>query len=177
MTSSFSYLIGQELTWVPTAAFKARYDLISPDNTPIATLDMSNWTSKANAFVPEGTLFMHKESWSGLKIAISLGEQGPLIATYQRKWTGTSGELLFPDGRAFKWGKANFWGTQKAWTDPTNMTVYIQFSNSGFTRKSTVLINPQAEAIPELSLLLVLGLYNIVIEKRDSAAASTAATV
>ncbi len=177
MTSSLSYLIGQELTWVPTAAFKARYDLITPDNRPLATLDMSNWTSKANAYVPEGTLFMHKESWSGLKIAISLGEQGPLIANYQRKWTGTSGQLLFPDGREFKWGKVNFWGTQKAWTDLTNTTVYMQFSKRGFSRKSTVVINPAAEAIPELSLLLVLGLYNIIVEERDAAAASSAATV
>ncbi len=176
MTSSLRYLIGQELTWVPTAALKARYDLIALDNTPLATLDMSNWTSRANAFVPEGTLFMQKETWSGLKIAISLGEQGPLLATYQRKWTGTSGQLLFPDGREFKWGKVNFWGTQKAWTDPTNTTVFIQFSAGGFSRKSNVLINPQAAGIPELSLLLVLGLYNILIERRDSAAASASAS-
>jgi hypothetical protein len=47
MTSSLSYLVGQPLTWVPTAAFKARYDLIAPDNTTLATLDMSSWTSKA----------------------------------------------------------------------------------------------------------------------------------
>ena len=42
MTSSLSYLVGQTLTWVPTAAFKARYDLIAPDNTTLATLDMSS---------------------------------------------------------------------------------------------------------------------------------------
>jgi hypothetical protein len=27
MTSSLSYLVGQPLTWVPTATFKTRYDL------------------------------------------------------------------------------------------------------------------------------------------------------
>ena len=177
MTSSLSYLVGQPLTWVPTAAFKARYDLIAPDNTTLATLDMSSWTSKANALVPEGTLFLHKEGWSGLKVAISAVEQGPLLATYQRKWTGTSGQLLFPDGREFRWGKDNFWGTQKAWTDPTGTTTYVQFSVGGFSRKSSVVIYPQAAEIPELSLLLVLGLYNILIERRDAAAASSSASV
>jgi hypothetical protein len=176
MTSSLQYLIGQELTWVPTATFQSRYDLVALDTTPLATLDMSNWTSKASATVPEGTLFIQKETWSGLKIAISLGEQGPLLATYQRKWTGTSGQLLFPDGREFTWGKANFWGTQKAWTDLAGNTTYVQFSNGGFSRKSNVMISPPAAGIPELSLLLVLGLYNILVERRASAAASASAS-
>lgn len=174
MTTSLSYLVGQTLTWVPTTAFKARYELIAPDHTTLATLDMSNWTSKATALVPEGTLFMHREDWSGLKVAIHSVEQGPLIATYQRKWTGTSGQLAFPDGREFKWGNVNFWGTQKAWTDPTGTTTYVQFSSGGFSRKSSVEIYPQAAEIPELSLLLVLGLYNILIERRDMAVATSA---
>jgi len=165
------------LTWVPTAALKARYDLITSDHTTLATLDMSSWTSKANARVPEGTLFLHKAGWSGLKVAIYSGEQGPLLATYQRKWTGTSGQLLFPDGREFRWGKVNFWGTQKAWTDPSGKTAYVQLSVGGFSRKSSVIIHPQAAEIPELSLLLVLGLYNILIERRDAAAASSSASV
>lgn len=175
MTSSFESLIGQNLTWVPTATFKSRFDLIAPDNTPRATLDMSSWTSKALAFVPEGTLFLQKENWSGMKIAISLGENGPLLATFQRKWTGTSGQLSFPDGRLFNWNKANFWGTQKVWTDPMNMTRYIQFSSRGFSRQANVVIYPQAAEIPELSLLLVVGLYNILVERRAAATAAAGA--
>lgn len=173
MTSSLRYLIGQELTWVHTAAFKARYDLVAPDSTVLATLDMSSWNSKAHATVPEGTLFMHKENWSGLKVGIYAAEQGPPIATYQRKWTGTSGQLLFPDGRSFKWGKINFWGTQKAWTDLTGNTSYVQFSAQGFLHTSNVLIHLQSADIPELSLLAVLGMYNIIVERRDAAAASS----
>lgn len=177
MNSSLSYLVGQELTWVSTEAFKARYNLVAPDSTILATLDMSNWTSKAHATVPEGTLFMRKEGWSGLKVSIYAAEQGPLIATYQRKWTGTRGQLLFPDGRSFMWNKINFWGTQKAWTDLTGNIVYVQLSVKSFSRTSNVLIHPQAADIPELSLLVVLGFYNIIIERRDAAAASASASV
>ena len=102
MTSSLGSLVGQTLTWVPTAALKDRYELIAPDKTTLATLDMRFWTSKANALVPEGTLFLHKERWFGLKVDISSGEHGPLLATYHSKWTGTSGQLVFPDGREFR---------------------------------------------------------------------------
>lgn len=176
MTSSLSYLVGQQLTWVPTATFKARFNLVAPDNTTLGTLDMSSWTSKATALVPDGTLFMQKEGWSSRKIAIYAAEGGPLVATYLRKWSGTSGQLSFFDGRAFKWSRINFWGTQKAWTDPTGNFAYVQFSSGGFSRKTTVMIDPQAAEIPELSLLVALGFYNILIERRDAAAASSAAT-
>ena len=176
MATSLSYLVGQPLAWVPTATFKDRYDLIGPGNAPVATLDMSNWSSKANAQVPEGTLFLHKEGWTGLKVAVYSVEGGPLIANYQRKWTGTSGQLSLADGRQFKWGKANFWGTQKAWTDPTGKTAYVQLSTSsagGFSRKSSVVVFPPAAEVPELSLLLVLGLYNIIVDRRNAAAAAS----
>ena len=173
MTSSLGSLVGQTLTWVPTAALKDRYDLIAPDKTTLATLDMRSWTSKANALVPEGTLFMHQEGWFGQKVAISSDEHGPLLATYQGKWFGASGQLVFPDGREFRWGKVNFWGTQQAWTDPINNTAYVQLSVGSFSRKSTVVIHSQAAEIPGLSLLLVLGLYNILIEKRNAAAAAS----
>jgi len=175
MATALSYLVGQPLAWVPTATFKDRYDLIGPGNAPVATLDMSNWSSKANAQVPEGTLFLHKEGWTGLKVAVYAVQGGPLIANYQRKWTGTSGQLSLADGRQFKWGKANFWGTQKAWTDPTGKTAYVQLSTSsagGFSRKSSVVVFPPAVEVPQLSLLLVLGLYNIIVDRRAAAAAS-----
>jgi hypothetical protein len=172
MTSSLSYLVGQTLTWVPTATFKSSYSLMAPNNTTLATLDMSNWSSKAHASVPEGTLFMNKEGWTGLKIAIYTAEQGPLVATYQRKWSSAKGQISFPDGRTFNWDKVNFWGTQKAWVDSTSKTPYVQFTVRSFSRQSPVVIHPQAAVIPELSLLLVLGLYNIHIENQESVSSS-----
>jgi hypothetical protein len=177
MTTSLDSFIGQTLTWVPTAAFRDRYALIAPNNTTLAELDMSSWSSKANATVPEGTLFIHKEGWTGLKAAIYAGEQGPLVATFQRKRGRTNGQLLFPDGHEFQWAKTNFWGTQNAWVDATGSTAYVQFAKQAFSRKSTVIIQPQSGGLPELSLLVVLGLYNIHIEQRrqNSNAATVAA--
>ena len=163
MTSSLGSLVGQTLTWVPTTAWKDRYDLIASDKTPLATLDMSSWTSKAKALVPEGTLFMHREGWFGQKVAISSGEHGPLLATYRSEESEYhhGGHLVFPDGRKFRWDP------QKAWTDPTGHTTYVHFSGGGFSRTSTAVIHPQAAEIPELALLLVLGLYNKTIFWRN----------
>ena len=177
MASSLSNLVGQELTWVPTALFKSRYDLTAPDGRILATVDMSNWNSKAHATVSEENFFIRKENWLGLKIGIYAAEQGPLIAIYQRKWTGTSGQLIFLNGRSFQWSRINFWGTQKAWTDLTSNTSYVQLSMKGFSRKSNVLIHPPATNMPELPLLVVLGLYNIIVERRVAAAARSSASI
>lgn len=172
MTFSLNYPIGQELTWVPTGALKGYYDLVTTDSTVLATLDMSSGNSKVHATVPEGTLVFWNENMSGSKLDISASEQGPPIATYQRKFGITNGQLTFFDGRSFKWGRINFWGTQRAWTDPTGTTSYVQFSTKGFSSKSGVVIHPQAADIPELSLLVVLGLYNTLKERRSAENAS-----
>lgn len=171
MASSLSNFVGQELTWIPTALFKSRYNLTASDGTVLATLDMSRWRWKAQATVSGGTPFIQRDHWYSSKISIYAAERGPLIATYQRKWAGASGQIVFLDGRLFKWSRSNFRGTQKVWTDLTGNTIYVQLSK-GFSRKSTVLIYPQATEMPELSLLVVLGLYNIIMERREAAAAS-----
>ena len=107
---------------------------------------------------------MQREGWFGQKVAISSGGHGSLRATSHIKWSGTGGQLVFPDGREFRWG------TQKAWTDPTGTPAYVQLSTRVFSRTSTVVIHPQAAEIPELSLLLVLGLYNVISERRTTTA-------
>jgi hypothetical protein len=173
MSSFLSPFIGQTLTWVPTATFKARFDLTAPDGSVLASLDLSNWSSKAQAQVPEGNLFLRARGFSGMKIEISWGEDGPLVATYQRSWWGRGGNLSFADGRVFQWRAINFWGTRKAWTSPST-TSYFEFAAGSFTRKVTVDVLPSAAQLPETSLFLVLGLYNILIERRAAAAAASA---
>jgi hypothetical protein len=149
---------------------------------------------KAKALVPSGTLFPDGAIFlcrEGEDITISAVEQGPRLATYKCEWS----QLVFPDKRVFWWGQPNFWATeklpdqvkaynnlnctgvnrflhvtrayltQKAWTDQTGTTVYVQFSD--WTRKSDVVIYPPAAEIPELSILLVLGLDNILFGRRE----------
>ncbi len=168
MTSFLHSFIGQTLVWLPNHdhLLQPRYVLTAPDGTTLATYESDK------GLVPEGTLWIRQEKHS-LKRVLNLGEQGPLLASYQpKRWTGPTGshgQLFFPDGRELRWGKVNFWGSQKAWTDPTSQTAYVQFSAMRiFSYKSTVQIHPQAVEIPELSLLLVLGFYNILDDKRQN---------
>lgn len=177
MNSPLSAFIGQQLIWVPTAPFKDCYDLVTAEGQVLATLDRSSWTSKANAGIPEGMLFLHGEGWTGQKVNILPGEQGPILATFQLKWTGTRGWLFMANGRQYQWKNINFWGTRKMWSDPSESVVYIQFSTAIFSRKVTIDLFPQAAEVPEISLLLVLGLYNIIVEMRTAAAIAAVVVV
>ena len=165
---SYRYLVGQPYTWVRPKVFKARWDLITPDNSVIATYPVEKsggWFGqrwkKAKALVPDGTgtLFLYEE---GEDVVISAVEQGRRLATYQWPW------LALPDRqhprRVFLWGVVNLWG-ERAWRDPTRTTTYVQLSDGMF--KHRVDIYPPAAEIPdELSLLLVLGIDNIFNENR-----------
>ncbi len=189
MTPSLSDLVGQELTWVRPKAFQLRYNLIAPDNSVIATfpVEMSGWLygrHRLKALVPsgklfpDGTLFLDNEEeregrfpWSPkiVYVAISAVEQGPPLAIYKRYKTWHTGQLRFPDRREYSWDNVTFWGKKKVWKDsPPGTTAYVQISaDSIIELKFGVVIYPQAAEIPELSLLPVLGLYNILIEDRE----------
>jgi hypothetical protein len=176
MTSSLQDLIGQDLVWTPTA-LNNHYDLIAPDTTKQAHLDMSSWVSKAKATVPEGTLFLQKNRFS-TKVSISPDEQGSPLATYQRRWAG--GQLDLSNGHVFEWDRTALLSHGRVWTNAEHTTTYAQFSRAGFSRKVDVVLSPQAAEISELSelsLLLVLGLYNILIERRRRVRAIAAASV
>jgi hypothetical protein len=168
MATSLSYLAGQTLEWVPTAAFKARYDLIGPSNSSIATLDMSNWSGKAVAHVPEGVLILQTKGmgWTQGRVEIYSVENSPRVATFQRARTG---RLSMANGHQFTLVRTGWMGAKRFWKDATGTTTYIQMLPGGFSRKSQVVVLPPAAEIAELSLLLVLGLYNKIVDNRNGA--------
>jgi hypothetical protein len=179
--TSMSDFAGQSLIWVRGAP---GWNLIAPDNSVIATfpVERKGWAvgvagrrwKKAKAIVPDGTgaLFLNEEgqrpNWH---IAIYADEQGLPLAIYEEPW------LVFPDGRRLIWGRIDFfsalvelrrYGTMSygggGWADPTGPTTYVEFRDG--MRKKRVIIYPRAAEIrdPELSLLVVLGLYNMYVE-------------
>ena len=166
--------VGQEITWVPTATFKDRYDLTA-GNLVFATLDMSSWGSGAKAGAAEGELTIHTRGLSQRTIEITTPNDQTLIASYRSNWTGNSGRLQFADGRTFTWRGLNLWGTRKGWLDAAGQPLLI-FQSNGWTRRLNVTPLPQAAEIPELSLFAILGLYLVIRGRRAAAAATVAAT-
>ena len=173
--TSMSDLAGQSLTWVPSRKF---WELIASDNSVIATFPVEKSTTrlvgiagtrweKAKALIPDGTgaLFLNAE---GRDVAIYTIEQGPRFAIYKEPW------LVFPDGRRFLWVRVSFSlkylnrSGEGAWMNEAHTITYVEIRDG--MRKKHVDIRPAGARMldPELSLLLVLGLYNIYIEDTTS---------
>ena len=159
---------GQNLLWTPSTAFRQHYELLARDLV-LATLDMSNWTTAAQAVIAEGKYTIKQEGFFRQQIMIRENDSGPILATYTRSWGG--GTLQLADGRIFTWENANFWGTKKTWKTSSN-TNLVQFYNSPWTRDLLVRVEPEALPTPEHPLLVIMGLYITILSKRDGAGTS-----
>lgn len=156
--------VGQDLLWSPSMTLRQQYELLAGD-TVLAQLDMSNWTSAAQAVVAEGTYIIKQEGFFRQQVMLRTREPGPVLATYTRGWG--VGMLQLADGRMFKWENANFWGTRKAWkTASSNCLMYFQ--TSPWTRDLLVRVEPEAISTPEHALLAVMGLYITILSKRET---------
>jgi len=153
----------QELFWVPATMQKQLYELTA-GSTILATLDMSNWTSSALALTSEGYFSLQHEGFFKQQVMIRVNESHPIIGTYTRGWSG--GVLQLADDRLFKWSNANFWGTKKIWQD-ASATTLVHFQSSPWTRELLVKLEPEAIAIPEHPLLVILGLYITLLGHPD----------
>lgn len=181
--TSMSDFVGQPLIWVRRGR---PWHLITSDNSVIASFPVETSGSslgiglagkrwkKAKAIIPDGTgtLLLNED---GRDVAIYSAEQGPRLATYREPW------LVFPDERKFTWGRASYSDALRhlsyalkhlsylyagAWADAENRA-YVVIRDG---RERRVEICPAAAELrdPEVSLLLVLGLYNMFIENRQS---------
>ncbi len=105
------------------------------------------------------------------------------LAVFRPKWTGNEGTLQFPDGAAYIWKTANFWATQYLWQKETGepLILYKQgIEDAGlgdlFKTQARVEIQPAAQGLKELPLLVLLGWYLMILKQQDdSAVAATAA--
>jgi hypothetical protein len=181
--TSMSDFAGQPLTWVKRLK---GWDLMASENSVIATFPVETSGrfavgmkgkryKKAKAIIPDGTgaLFLNEE---GQDIAIYTVEQGPRLATYSEPW------LEFPDGRKFNWSRAGFFDSlghlnyalkhrsyygAGAWQDAKGDIPYVVIRDAWSKHRVDIYQAAAELRDPELSLLLVLGLYNIFIENRQ----------
>jgi hypothetical protein len=87
------------------------------------------------------------------------------------------GDLILADGRSFRWYRTKIFDTAWALVDSAGGAVFeIHLGMDWFKYQATVRLWPDARAIPELGLLLCLGMYLSVCTMQDYAAGALAAT-
>lgn len=89
---------------------------------------------------------------------------------------GGSGTLTAPDGSRLDWKSANVWRSQWTRQDPAGVPLIHYRGREGLKLEGHVTIEPAASARPDLSLLVGLGWYLLVLLAQDRNDATVAAT-
>jgi hypothetical protein len=163
--------IGLPLEWQQPNLFKMEYELKSSDSL-LATLHFrSSWGTFATAKTADGCWTFKRVGFWQTRVTIHPCDSEDEIAVFKNNTWSDGGTLLFPDTRKYL-ANTNFWQTQYEFKTE-NGEPLIHFQNGGFVRPSAkVTIQESAKAIPELSWMVALGWYLIIMLQNDSAAAA-----
>ena len=109
------------------------------------------------------------------------GEENDL-AIFRPNLMASSGVLEFPDGKKFQWQAANFWETKFEFKDNDGETIVTFRSGmeepklkNWFKTQARVEISELKNNLPELSIMVLLGWYLIIVLQMDSSAGAVVA--
>ena len=167
----------QELTWAQPGKHKREYALYAGEEV-VATL---HWEKPhrqiASGEAAEGHWTFQRQGFLAQHVEVRLGASELEVARFQPNWRG-GGTLEFPGGQRFGLRPTSFWNAEWAWTTATNdLLLRIKRPARPSHVKGYIDLLPGASALPELSLLILLGWYLVMLAADDAAAATIAASV
>ena len=164
---------GQPLLWVQPKATKQQFELQAGDEVLAVMRWPSGWRSGAAAESAEGSWSFKRQGFRQ-QVVMESSQDGAALPTLRRGWTGNA-TLSFPDGHSYLWRRSGFWGIKRHWTTPDGVPLLSLKARSGLMKTGGELeIAPLAADLPELALLVTLGWYLVIMERRDAAAAASA---
>ena len=168
--------ISQPLEWQQPNLLKMEYELKSRDSL-LATLRFrSFWGTFATAETADGCWTFKRVGFWQTRVTIHPCNSEDEIAAFKNDTWSDGGTLLFPDKRKYL-ANTNFWKTQYEFKTE-NGEPLIHFQNVGFVRPSAkVTIHESAKAMPELSWIVTLGWYLILMMENDDSTSAASAVV
>ncbi len=188
----------QELIWRQPRAMKVHYELRAGDEV-LATLEWENaWGGTlAAARTAEGEWTFKRSGFWRPRIGVRPVGSDRDVATFVPDWMG-NGILTVEGERTFRWVGKGFWGLEKLWQEREDAPPLLGFKRvGGLKSEARVVLSPVAAALPEIAqlddlyvplppeemsapslplvelpLLVTFGLYLMVLEAMDAAAAT-----
>jgi hypothetical protein len=165
---------GKELTWVQPARTQQAFELQAGDEV-VASLRFER-TSLAIGEADGHRWTFKREGFWHPRVTVRVPDSDDNTAIFQPSWSG-GGTLELP-GRILRFGAANFWHSQWDWQEGDKQLLVHFKSHHGFMKmEGQVEIEPEAVALSELSLLVVLGWYLLVLFARDAASGGATAAI
>jgi hypothetical protein len=158
--------LGLDLQWTRIKRWKRAFELHSGDEV-LAMLYPEKGTNSMIAEAADGHWALKRRSFWNADIVITDLTSQTEIAVVRR---GRNKSVAFSDGRLFTFTKSSFWRNEWVWlNDEGTPLVHYQRGNS-------LMVEPSALSLPELSLLVIVG-WHLLVLQREEDTASTAAMV
>jgi hypothetical protein len=165
------------LNWLQPSALVFEYHLQSGDDLLAILKWQKLWGSLASAQSADGKWTFKRQGFFHPSVTIRSVGSDSNIAVFHPNWIG-NGILVFSDGKIFKWNNLNFWHNEWAFTSDGKQPVHFKPKFKLTKLETQVEIDKNALTTKELSLLVILGWYLMVLMSFDasSSAAVVAAT-
>ena len=166
------------LGWAQPSLLASVYELRAGDEA-LATLRWERALGLlAVAQSAEGAWTFRRRRLPYLRVSAFRGDSGHEIATFQREPSAPEGGTLDTSSdRRFRWKPANYWRAEWVWTDATGASlIRFKYQFSMLTTKGRIKIEPRATQLPELTLLVLLGWYLMIVMSEDAMAADLASS-
>ncbi len=178
---SLTSAIGLSIEWIQPKALARAFELTDGTRT-FATLNFEKqFGSLGRAETSDGVFTMKRVGFFNTHITLRREGSDTDLATYHPRWTGSTGELRFPDGRMYQFKSANFWGTQHQVTDAQGrvlLTLKSGVEDSHFSDifkiQARLDLDTALRNNHDLAQLVVLVWYIMLLQHADSAAAGAA---
>jgi len=166
---------GQELVWHRDGLLKREFTLHAGDE-PVATLQ---WQKAFGSLVlyatADGSRTFKRGGFWHPHVTVRTEGSDADIATFEAHMGG-GGTLVTQNSTRLDWKPANFWHSQWTWQDPAGTPLIHYRGREGLKLEGHVTIEPAAAARPDLSLLVGLGWYLLVLLAQDRNASVGAAS-
>jgi hypothetical protein len=171
---SISEVTGEELLWLQPAARKRDHELRAGGDV-VATLHFQRG-SLADAEAAGAHWTFKRQGFWHPRVTVRTAGSDADLAVFHPRWVG-GGSLEFPDGRSVRLSSANFWQSEWVWQENEKPLIRFNGRHGLLKARGAVEVLPDGAALLDLSMLILLGWYLILLHAEDSAAASSASTV
>jgi hypothetical protein len=164
---------GLPLAWVQPSSWKHRYELRAGEDALIAVMEWDGvFKTTATAQTAEGVWHLRRKGF--FKMFSEIQREGASEPALSMRSRWNRGGLTLPNGRTLEWRPDNFWSTHWVFADEATGQRLIEYRYGGFFKyHADLILYPEAEELPYLDLLIVLGWYALLMYVRDASAAAS----
>ena len=158
---------GQELLWVHPHLLRSEYELRAGDEVLACISVKRAFGTKISLETADGHWMIERKGLHQM-MRVLLPDTGTELAIIKREGNDRA-TFIYPDGREYRWQNSSFWHDDWIWLN-LEETPLIHVKGGVHIQ-----LEPAAQGLPELALLITLGWY--LHKQQEQEAATIAATV